>query len=437
MPPELTEPPTLLRGFRVATFAEPGTVLAAAGDGRPLFRQPASSCGAIDDAVVCIAGGKILWVLPQQQLAGLSNELLSGPCAESGGVAGSVVAGEGRWLTPGLIDCHTHLVYAGNRAHEWAARLAGRSYAAIAREGGGILSTVRQTRLASEDELVASGRERAKRLVAEGVTTLEIKSGYGLDVKTELAMLRAARRIGQELDVSVATTLLGAHAVPPEFAGRPDAYIDLVCEEMVPAARGLCSAVDVFCESIAFSVAQAERVFDAATASGLKIRVHAEQLTRTGISVVAARRGALSVDHLEYLGDDDCRELGRSETVAVLLPGAFYSLHEQQKPPLAELIRQGVPMAVATDSNPGSSPLFSLLLAGNMACNLFGLTPEQALTGMTRNAARALGLGGETGTLEPGKRADFAVWAVDDPAEILYGMGHNPCVGSMRSGHWR
>jgi imidazolonepropionase len=290
------------------------------------------------------------------------------------------------------------------------------------------MATVRATRAASEQELFDLAAERAQRLMAEGVTTLEIKSGYGLDTETELKMLRVARRIGEALDVQVVTTLLAAHAIPPEYAGRSDDYIDLICREILPLAakENLCDAVDAFCETIAFSREQTIRVFDSAHKLGLPIKVHAEQLSRQGIAVEAARRGALSVDHLEYLSEADCEELGRSSTVANLLPGAFYCLRESQLPPVDALRRNGVRMGVATDWNPGSSPLASLLLAGNLACNLFGLTPEEAIRGMTLHAAHALGLQDSRGSLEPGKDAVFATFRASTPASLLYTIGGNP-----------
>ena len=332
-----------------------------------------------------------------------------------------------RWLTPGLIDCHTHIVYGGNRAAEWEARLGGKSYEQVAREGGGILSTVNATRSLSEDELYQQSTSRFVQTELNGISTVEIKSGYGLDMENELKMLRVAKRLAGDHPGQVELTLLAAHALPPEFAGRSDDYIELVCKEIIPAAKdkGLCTAVDAFCEPIAFSFHQTVRVFEAALDAGLKIKVHAEQLTHTGIAAEAARMGALSADHLEYLTADDCKVLADHGTVATLLPGAFYCISETQKPPIEALLDNGVSIAVATDCNPGSSPISSLTLAGHMACTFFRLTPEQAFAGMTINAARALGLQGSIGSLQPGKRADMAAWNVDTPAQILGDVGRS------------
>lgn len=332
-------------------------------------------------------------------------------------------AGRGGLMTPGLIDCHTHLVFAGNRADEFERRLEGASYADIARAGGGILATVRATRAASEDALVASTVPRLAALIADGVTTVEIKSGYGLTVADELKMLRVARRLGERLPVRVVTTLLGAHALPPEYAGRSDAYIDLVCNEMIPAAADehLADAVDAFCEGIAFSPAQCERVFVAAQQHGLAVKTHAEQLSNLGGAALAARHGALSADHLEHLDEAGVVALAASGTVATLLPGAFYTLRETQLPPVALLRRRGVPMAVATDANPGSSPLYFPTLMLNLACQLFRLTPREALAGMTAVAARALGLA-DCGRIATGARADLCVWDVAHAAELAYAV---------------
>lgn len=417
----LIQPDHVFCGFRLATMAETGSILATDQTGTWSFKLPACPYGLVNDCSIGVLDGRIVWIAPNRVLPSFPASVIH-------------IDGSGKLLTPGLIDCHTHLIYAGNRADEWEARLNGTSYEQIARQGGGILSTVAATRTASLDELVRQAHFRLRRLLEEGVTTVEIKSGYGLDVASELKMLNAARRLAEQSEVTVETTLLAAHAVPPEFRNQPDRYIDLVCQEMIPAAVGLCNAVDVFCESIAFDVPQTVRVFNAAQAHGLKIKVHGEQLSHTGISVIAAEMGALSVDHLEYLTDSDCQRLASSSTVATLLPGAFYCLKESKKPPVQSLRSHGVPMGVATDCNPGSSPVTSLLLSANMACNLFGLTPVESLSAITANAARALGIQDDAGSLQPGRSADFAVWNVQSPAEIVYGLGHNPCVGSYRRG---
>lgn len=326
-------------------------------------------------------------------------------------------------MTPGLVDCHTHLVFGGNRADEFERRLEGASYAEIAKAGGGILSTVHATRAASEDELLQLALPRLQALIDDGATTVEIKSGYGLSVDDELKMLRVARRLGEALPVRVVTTLLGAHALPPEYQGRSDAYIDLVCEEMIPAAaaEGLADAVDVFCEKIAFSVAQCERVFQAAEAHGLPIKAHAEQLSNLGGTAIAARHGALSADHIEYLDQAGIEAMREAGSVAVILPGAFHTLRETQAPPIAGLREAGVPMAVATDSNPGSSPLFMPSLMLNLACTLFRLTPSEALAGMTAHGAAALGRR-ELGRLYEGAPADLCVWDIQRPAELAYAV---------------
>jgi imidazolonepropionase len=333
----------------------------------------------------------------------------------------------GRWLTPGLVDCHTHLVFAGQRAAEFARRTAGTSYADIAREGGGILSTVRATRAASEEELLAQSRPRLRSLLAEGVTTVEIKSGYGLEFETEARMLRVARRLEAEEPVTVSTSLLAAHTLPPEFAGRADEYIDTICDDWLPRLAGQADAVDAYCEDIAFSAAQCDRLFTAARALGLPVRLHAEQLSNVGGSQVAARHRALSCDHLEYANDADAVALGRAGTVAVMLPIAYYALAETQRPPIEALRRHGVPLAIASDCNPGSAPGASLLLAMNMARRLFGMTSDEVLLGVTRHAARALGLEAVRGSLAPGRAADFAAWSVDSLDELGYWVGFNPC----------
>ena len=380
--------------------------------------------GAIEDGALAVRAGRIVWVGERGALP-----------AEAPADARVHSAG-GRWITPGLIDCHTHLVHAGDRAREFEMRLQGASYEDIARQGGGILSTVRATRAAEEAALVDSARVRLKALMSEGVTTVEIKSGYGLDRDTEIPMLRAARRLGEVEPVTVVTTFLGAHTLPPEYQGRADEYIDFVCEEVMPAAAeaGLVDAVDAFCESIGFSRAQTERVFRVARDLGLPIKLHAEQLSDSGGAELAAGYGALSADHLEYVSEEAVAAMRKNGTAAVLLPGAFYFLREHRVPPVDLFRSHGVPMAIASDNNPGSSPTCSLLLMLNMACTLFRMTPEEALAGVTRNAARALGMHSSIGTLEVGKRADFVLWDVDHPAELAYRIGLNPCHAVVRSG---
>lgn len=335
---------------------------------------------------------------------------------------------EGRWITPGLIDCHTHLVFAGDRAAEFELRLAGASYEEIARAGGGIVSTMTATRAASEEDLIDSALPRLDALIAEGATTVEVKSGYGLSLEAEAKQLRAARALGRRRDVTIKTTFLGAHALPPEFAGDADGYIDLVCREMIPAiaAEGLADAVDAFCEGIGFSGAQTRRVFEAAKAHGLPVKLHAEQLSNLHGAALAAEFGGLSADHLEYLDEAGVAAVAKAGTVATLLPGAFYFVRETKRPPVDLLRRHGVPIALATDCNPGTSPLTSLLLTMNMAATLFRMTVDECLAGVTREAARALGLQSETGTLEAGKRCDLAIWDIERPAELVYRMGFNP-----------
>ncbi len=379
--------------------------------------------GEIRDAALAVRAGRIVWL---GRRADLPAELQ----------AVEAIDGGGAWITPGLIDCHTHIVYAGNRSDEFEARLNGATYAEIAQRGGGIVSTVRATRSATEDELFRASEPRVRSLLAEGVTTLEIKSGYGLDLDTERKLLRVARRIGRDLPVTVRTTFLGAHALPPEFAGRADAYIDEVCERMLPALvrEGLVDAVDAFCETIGFSPAQTERVFRAAQTLGVPVKLHAEQLSDQGGAALVARYGGLSADHLEWLSADGITAMRTSGTVAVLLPGAFYVLRETRLPPVDALRAAGVPMAVATDCNPGTSPMTSLLLAMNMACTLFRLTPLEALAGTTVVAARALGMQDDVGTLEVGKVADFVLWDVERPADLAYAIGFNPCRRVVRAG---
>jgi len=361
----------------------------------------------------------------------------AGPTAElpAGWDAGNRVGLDGRWVTPGLIDCHTHLVYAGDRAHEFELRLAGATYEEIARAGGGIVSTVKATRAASEDALVAATLPRLDRLIAEGVTTVEVKSGYGLERETEARMLRAARRLARERDVEVVTSFLGAHALPPEANGDKERFIDEVCA-MIPAIarEKLADAVDAFCEGIAFSPEQTARVFRAAQAAGLPVKLHADQLSNLHGARLAAEHGALSADHLEYTDEDGVAAMARAGTVAVLLPGAFYVLREKQLPPVEPLRRLRVPIALATDSNPGTSPITSPLLTMNMAATLFRLTVDEAIAGVTREAARALGRLADIGTLEPGKRCDLAVWDIERPAELVYRIGFNPLHARVRSG---
>jgi imidazolonepropionase len=378
--------------------------------------------GIIEGAAVAAEDGRIAY-------AGTTADL------PSGWDAADRVALDGRWVTPGLIDCHTHLVHAGDRAHEFELRLAGASYEEIARAGGGILSTVKATRAASEDELVRASLPRLDRLLAEGVTTVEIKSGYGLDLDSETRMLRAARRLGKERDVGVVTSFLGAHALPPEANGDKDRYISEVCA-MIPAIarEGLADAVDAFCENIAFSPQQTAQVFAAAQAAALPVKLHADQLSNLHGAKLAAERGALSADHLEYTDEEGVAAMARAGTVAVLLPGAFYVLREQQAPPVEGFRRAGVPLAIATDSNPGTSPITSLLTTMNMAATLFRLTVDEVIAGVTREAAHALGRLREIGTLDAGKRCDLAIWDIERPAELVYRIGFNPLHARILSG---
>jgi len=348
---------------------------------------------------------------------------------------GNVIDCGGRLLTPGLIDCHTHLVYGGNRAAEFEQRLNGATYADIAKAGGGIMSTVRATRAASEAELLESALRRLESLLAEGVTTIEIKSGYGLDVETEVKMLKVARKLSTLRPVDVKSTFLGAHTFPQEFREDHEAYLKIVCDQALPriAAEDLADAVDGFCEGIAFSVEETRTVFKAARAFNLPVKLHAEQLSNLGGAKMAARFKALSVDHIEYLDEDGVESISKSGTVAVLLPGAFYYLREKQAPPVAALRKHKVPIAIATDLNPGSSPVHSLLATMNMACVLFGLTPEEALLGVTANAARALGLK-DRGTIAVGQKADLALWDVKRPGDLAYPLGFNPLAAVIRNG---
>ena len=381
-----------------------------------------SGLGEVLDGVVASLDGRIVYAGPAADAADLD--------------APDRIDCEGRWITPGLIDCHTHLVFAGDRAAEFELRLAGASYEEIARAGGGIVSTMNATRAAGEDDLLAGALRRLDALIAEGVTTVEVKSGYGLSLQAELKQLRVARALGRHRDVTIKTTFLGAHALPPEFAGDADGYIDLVCREMIPAiaAEGLADAVDAFCEGIGFTAAQTRRVFEAARAHGLPVKLHAEQLSNLHGAALAAEFGALSADHLEYLDDAGVAAMARAGTVATLLPGAFYFVRETKAPPIDLMRRHGVPIALATDCNPGTSPLTSLLLVMNMAATLFRMTVDECLAGVTREAARALGLHGETGSLEAGKRCDLAIWDIERPAELVYRMGFNPLHARVWSG---
>ena len=378
------------------------------------LRADLPGLGVVEDGIVAAVGERIVYAGPRKEA----------PAFE----AGIAHVCDGRWITPGLIDCHTHLVHAGNRAREFELRLAGASYEEIARAGGGIVSTMAATRAASEEALVASALPRLDAMLAEGITTIEIKSGYGLSEADEIKMLRAARRLGEARTVNVATTFLGAHAVPGEYAGDAEGYVDQVCDRMIPAvaAAGLADAVDAFCEGIGFSPAQVRRVFEAARAHGLPVKLHAEQLSNLHGAALAAEFGALSADHLEHLDEAGITAMARAGTVAVLLPGAFYFTREERKPPVEALRRAGVPIAVATDCNPGTSPLTSPLLTMNMAATLFRLTVDECIAGVTREAARALGRLDTVGTLEAGKRCDLAIWDIGEPAELVYRMGFNP-----------
>jgi imidazolonepropionase len=374
--------------------------------------------GLIPDAAIALSGDRIVWIGPRRDAPG-------GPQTDLGG----------RLVTPALIDCHTHVVHGGHRATEFEQRLNGASYAEIARAGGGIVSTVRATRAASQDYLIASALPRVDAMLAGGTGTIEIKSGYGLDLETEFRMLRAARAVAKRRPVTVKTSFLGAHTVPLEYAGGADGYIDDICIPALRAAHaeGLVDAVDGFCEGIAFTPSQIARLFDAARSLGLPVKLHAEQLSNLGGAALAARYGALSADHLEYLDTDGIAAMKAAGTVAVILPGAFYTLRETQMPPITDLRAAGVPMAVATDMNPGSSPMTSLPLAMNMACTLFRMTPEEALAAATVHAARALGLS-DRGTLAPGLRADLAVWDADAPAELSYRIGATPLFARYHGG---
>jgi imidazolonepropionase len=381
------------------------------------------SYGLLSDHALAVKDGKIELILPMRELD-LQN------------FNGEIIDALGGWITPGLIDSHTHLVYGGQRAGEFTQRLQGTSYAEISSAGGGILSTVKATRALSEDQLVVQARPRIEALVNEGVTTVEIKSGYGLTIKDELKMLRAAKTLADDYPVHLSRTLLAAHAVPPEFNNSADAYVELVIQELIPlvAEEQLADAVDVFCEQIAFSIEQTERILLAAQAAGLGIKLHAEQLSNSHGAELATRYGAWSVDHLEYLDAAGIRAMQKSDTVATLLPGAFYFLGETRKPPVADLRQAEVPMALASDLNPGSSPLASLRLMMNMGCVLFNLTPEEALLGVTRHAARALGLSATAGQLSIGRAADMLLWNIEDPAQLSYQFGATPLVQRIFTG---
>ncbi|MBV7316097.1 imidazolonepropionase [Shewanella sp. NIFS-20-20] len=384
----------------------------------------AADYGAITDAAMAIVADKIVWMGPRDQLPAF--DVLSTP----------IYRGGSGWITPGLIDAHTHLIFAGNRANEFEMRLNGASYQDIAQAGGGILSTVKATRAATEAELFELGRKRLNALAKEGVTTVEIKSGYGLDKDTELKMLRVARELGKHHHVDVKTTFLGAHAVPPEYKDRANDYVDFVVKEMIPAIleENLADAVDVFCENIAFDLPQTQRVLTTAKARGLDIKLHAEQLSNMGGSTLAATLGAQSVDHIEYLDEEGVKAIAASGTCATLLPGAFYFLRETQLPPIDLLRQYQVPMVIASDYNPGSSPICSTLLMLNMSCTLFRLTPEEALAGVTRNAAKALGIAANVGVLAVGMQADFCLWDIQSPAELAYSYGRNPLVNVVKAG---
>ncbi len=396
---DANRPDTVWLNARLATLAE----------GRP-------GLGIVESGAIAAREGRILF-------AGSEDEL---PFAAR--AAERLVDCEGRWITPALIDCHTHLVYGGDRAHEFELRLAGATYEQIAREGGGILSTVRATRAASEDELLRSALNRLDALITEGVGTVEVKSGYGLDLDAERKSLTVARRLAKERKVTIRATFLGAHALPPEYPAKRDAYVAYVADTMIPtlAGEGLIDAVDGFCETIAFTRDEIARVFAAARRAGLPVKLHADQLSNSGGASLAAKFSALSADHLEYADEDGLAAMARAGVIAVLLPGAYYVLKEQRAPPIELMRKHHMAMAVATDCNPGTSPMTSLLLALNMAATLFGLTVDECLAGATRNAARALGLASETGTLEAGKWADLAIWDIERPAELVYRLGFNP-----------
>ncbi len=391
--------------------------------------QGQAEYGALENSAIAVSEGRISWIGELVELADVPEEC-----------AAVVHDCAGQWLSPGLIDCHTHLVWAGSRIREFEMRLQGAGYEQLQKAGGGILSTVQATRSASAEDLFVFARKRIARLKREGITTLEIKSGYGLDVNTEVKMLQVARRLGEEdAHLDIKTSFLGAHALPPEYQNNRQGYIRLIVEGMLPAVaeQGLADAVDGFCEGIGFSPSEIARVFTQARKLDLPVKLHADQLSSLGGAALAAEYAALSADHLEYASEQGISKMADSGTVAVLLPGAFYTLRETQCPPVRLFRDYGVVMALATDANPGSSPVLSLLLILNMACTLFSLTPEEALAGVTRNAACALGLAGDRGTLEVGKRADFALWDIEHPAELAYMPGANPCKGIVKDGIMR
>ena len=382
------------------------------------------SYGAIEEGALAVSEGKIAWLGKEKNLPVFDKRRVQ------------VIDGQGQWLTPGLIDCHTHLVYGGNRANEFEMRLQGKSYQEISQAGGGIVSTVKATRAASEAELLSSALPRLMALHQEGVTSLEVKSGYGLNTITEIKMLKVASELAKKLPVTIKRTFLGAHALPIEYTDQADAYIDLVCDEMIPkiALAELADAVDVFCEGIGFDLKQTERIFAAAQSNGLSIKVHAEQLSNLGGTELAAKYQALSSDHLEFLSVDGIKAMAKAEMTAVLLPGAFYFLRETQLPPIDALRQAGVAIAIATDVNPGSSPICSLQLMLNMACTLFKLTPAEAIAGVTCHGAKALGLSASKGQLKVGFDADLACWRIKQPAELCYQFGVNPLSSLFKAG---
>lgn len=386
------------------------------------MQRGAANYGTIENGAIAIAGGSIAWI---------------GDAADTPRhTAKSSRSLAGHWLTPALIDCHTHLVFGGDRSAEFEQRLQGVSYEQIARSGGGILSTVRATRAASGDDLFNSASQRLRRLAGDGVATVEIKSGYGLDVDNELKMLQVAKRLGESTELTICTTLLAAHAIPPEFTDDPDGYVDLICEQLIPtvAEHKLADAVDAYCETFAFDADQISRIFSTAKSNGLAVKLHADQMSDGGGGKLAAQFDALSADHLEYASRDSIENMAASGTVAVLLPGAFLTLQETQQPPVDELRIHKVPIAVATDCNPGTSPLCSVREAMALACRLFQLTPEESLAGATREAAAALGLDGDRGTLEVGKRADIAIWDISHPRDLSYWLGTRPLSALLIAG---